>query len=59
MYIYVPKFIKMTFKSFQGETLYSCTVITTEANSSCKYVHSRVPLLLNDDNTIEVCLIGI
>ncbi|OXU26817.1 hypothetical protein TSAR_005048 [Trichomalopsis sarcophagae] len=45
-----------TIKRENGETLYSCTVITTESESNVKQVHHRSPLLLHQDADVETWL---
>ncbi|BAU66413.1 hypothetical protein STA3757_38170 [Stanieria sp. NIES-3757] len=35
-----------TWKSQEGETLYTCTIITTEANELMKPIHKRMPVIL-------------
>jgi len=38
------------WKSPQGETISSCTIITTEANDTMKPIHNRMPVIISPDS---------
>ncbi len=38
-----------TWKSPDGKTINTCTIVTTEANSLMKTIHSRMPVILRKD----------
>ncbi len=39
-----------TWNSSDGETIHSCTIITTEANELLKPIHNRMPVIINNDD---------
>ncbi|MDA1129101.1 MAG: SOS response-associated peptidase [Chloroflexi bacterium] len=41
-----------TWKSPDGEVIQSCTIITTEANSSIQPLHNRMPVILSDETQL-------
>ncbi|XP_017764375.1 PREDICTED: embryonic stem cell-specific 5-hydroxymethylcytosine-binding protein isoform X2 [Eufriesea mexicana] len=47
-----------TFKTTEGKTIYSCTIITTESNSVLSWLHNRIPVFLNKEEDIQIWLNG-
>ncbi|CAL7935816.1 unnamed protein product [Xylocopa violacea] len=45
-----------TFKTVEGKIIYSCTIITTEANNILSWLHNRVPLFLNEEENAQAWL---
>ncbi|KAJ8683927.1 hypothetical protein QAD02_019719 [Eretmocerus hayati] len=45
-----------TLKRENGETLYTCTVITNQSEGAVSQVHHRMPFLLNDNTDIQAWL---
>lgn len=41
------------FKRPNGETLYTCTIITTKANSLMKDIHDRMPVILTEEQSAK------
>ncbi|SES45665.1 SOS response-associated peptidase [Psychrobacillus sp. OK032] len=41
------------WKNANGQTIHSCTIITTEANSLVKDIHDRMPVILTRENEKE------
>lgn len=37
-----------TWKNPNGQTIHSCTILTTEANSLVKDIHDRMPVILRE-----------
>lgn len=42
-----------TWKNPNGQTIHSCTILTTEANSLVKDIHDRMPVILTRENEKE------
>lgn len=40
----------------EGEKIYSCSVFTTTPNEELKYIHHRIPVVLESDEAIEMWL---
>ncbi|CAK9797589.1 Abasic site processing protein HMCES [Anthophora quadrimaculata] len=58
-----PKVLKMAgifnkFKTAEGKTIYSCTIITTKSNNVLSWLHDRVPVFLNTEQDSQVWLNG-
>ena len=56
-----PKVLKMAglfnkFKTPEGKTIYSCTIITTDSNSALSWMHDRMPVCLNTEEDTRVWL---
>lgn len=41
------------WKKPNGQTIHSCTILTTEANSLVKDIHDRMPVILTRENEKE------
>ncbi|XP_043526387.1 abasic site processing protein HMCES [Frieseomelitta varia] len=44
------------FKTKEDKMIYSCTIITTEANSVLSWLHNRVPLFINKEQDLRLWL---
>lgn len=42
-----------SWKNPNGQTIHSCTILTTEANSIVKDIHDRMPVILTKENEKE------
>lgn len=40
--------------TFQGKTIYSCTIITTDSNDALSWMHNRMPVLLSTEDATHV-----
>ncbi|XP_076171412.1 abasic site processing protein HMCES-like [Ptiloglossa arizonensis] len=44
------------FKTEEGKTIYSCTIITTDSNNVLSWMHNRVPLFLKTEKDSQIWL---
>lgn len=38
------------FKSIEGKTVYSCSILTTDSNEVISWIHDRMPVFLNEED---------